>query len=146
MKSPILGKNVCGGWLLSLMLLVRSCQKIFEKSFVRLEKFANLKCGLASISGLGILSFRALPITASCDSPPRFLLLNFICCHGRPLLQCKRRVRIAFYTLYYETSVLIFCSYIEGVVRGYRNSLLTGQNYNNLVQCETIDGICLPHP
>lgn len=30
--------------------------------------------------------------------------------------------------------------YIEGVVRGYRNNLLTGQNYGNLTQCETIDG------
>lgn len=30
--------------------------------------------------------------------------------------------------------------YVEGIVRGYRNTLLTGQNYGNLVQCETIDG------
>jgi hypothetical protein len=30
--------------------------------------------------------------------------------------------------------------YIEGIVRGYRNGLLTGQNYSNLIQCETIDG------
>lgn len=30
--------------------------------------------------------------------------------------------------------------YIEGIVRGYRNGLLTGQNYSNLTQCETIDG------
>ena len=30
--------------------------------------------------------------------------------------------------------------YVEGIVRGYRNTLLTGQNYNNLTQCETIDG------
>lgn len=30
--------------------------------------------------------------------------------------------------------------YIEGIVRGYRNGLLTSQNYNNLTQCETIDG------
>ncbi|EHK99750.1 putative V-type proton ATPase subunit d [Glarea lozoyensis 74030] len=29
--------------------------------------------------------------------------------------------------------------YIEGIVRGYRNGLLTSNNYNNLVQCETID-------
>ncbi|KZF25279.1 ATPase, V0 complex, subunit D [Xylona heveae TC161] len=33
--------------------------------------------------------------------------------------------------------------YIEGVVRGYRNSLLTSQNYNNLTQCETIDDVRL---
>ncbi|KAI9756012.1 MAG: H(+)-transporting V0 sector ATPase subunit d [Chaenotheca gracillima] len=33
--------------------------------------------------------------------------------------------------------------YIEGIVRGYRNSLLTGQNYNNLTQCETIDDLKL---
>ena len=30
--------------------------------------------------------------------------------------------------------------YVEGIVRGYRNTLLTGTNYGNLVQCETIDG------
>lgn len=34
----------------------------------------------------------------------------------------------------------LLISYIEGVVRGYRNALLTSQNYNNLTQCETIDG------
>ena len=31
--------------------------------------------------------------------------------------------------------------YIEGIVRGYRNTLLTGQSYGNLTQCETIDGM-----
>jgi V-type H+-transporting ATPase subunit d len=35
-------------------------------------------------------------------------------------------------------------SYIEGIVRGYRNALLTSQNYSNLTQCETIDGISDP--
>jgi hypothetical protein len=30
--------------------------------------------------------------------------------------------------------------YVEGIVRGYRNTLLTGQAYGNLTQCETIDG------
>ncbi|KAL8736840.1 MAG: hypothetical protein Q9181_002283 [Wetmoreana brouardii] len=33
--------------------------------------------------------------------------------------------------------------YLEGIVRGYRNSLLTGQNYSNLTQCETIDDVKL---
>ncbi|KAK7517330.1 V0 complex, c/d subunit of ATPase [Phyllosticta citricarpa] len=33
--------------------------------------------------------------------------------------------------------------YIEGIVRGYRNSLLTSQNYGNLTQCETIDDVKL---
>lgn len=33
--------------------------------------------------------------------------------------------------------------YIEGIIRGYRNGLLTGQNYQNLVQCETIDDLKL---
>ncbi|KAF2864316.1 vacuolar ATP synthase subunit D1 [Piedraia hortae CBS 480.64] len=33
--------------------------------------------------------------------------------------------------------------YVEGIVRGYCNALLTGQNYNNLVQCETIDDVKL---
>ncbi|OJD12005.1 V-type proton ATPase subunit D [Emergomyces pasteurianus Ep9510] len=31
--------------------------------------------------------------------------------------------------------------YIEGLVRGYRNSLLTSQSYGNLTQCDTIDGM-----
>ncbi|CAG8202362.1 unnamed protein product [Penicillium nalgiovense] len=31
----------------------------------------------------------------------------------------------------------------EGIVRGYRNSLLSGQNYSNLTQCETIDDVKL---
>lgn len=31
--------------------------------------------------------------------------------------------------------------YLEGIVRGYRNTLLTSQQYNNLTQCETIDGM-----
>ena len=30
--------------------------------------------------------------------------------------------------------------YVEGIVRGYRNQLLTQQNYSNLTQCETVDG------
>ena len=30
--------------------------------------------------------------------------------------------------------------YLEGIVRGYRNSLLTSGNYSNLTQCETLDG------
>ncbi|KAK2787799.1 H(+)-transporting V0 sector ATPase subunit d [Onygenales sp. PD_12] len=33
--------------------------------------------------------------------------------------------------------------YIEGLVRGYRNSLLTAQNYGNLTQCDTIDDVKL---
>ncbi|MCJ1414410.1 H(+)-transporting V0 sector ATPase subunit d [Xylographa parallela] len=33
--------------------------------------------------------------------------------------------------------------YVEGIVRGYRNSLLTSQNYGNLTQCETIDDVKL---
>ncbi|KAJ5103565.1 ATPase V0/A0 complex subunit C/D [Penicillium argentinense] len=33
--------------------------------------------------------------------------------------------------------------YVEGIVRGYRNSLLSGQNYSNLTQCESIDDVKL---
>ncbi|RMZ92119.1 hypothetical protein DV736_g595, partial [Chaetothyriales sp. CBS 134916] len=33
--------------------------------------------------------------------------------------------------------------YVEGIVRGYRNALLTATNYNNLTQCETIDDVKL---
>jgi hypothetical protein len=38
----------------------------------------------------------------------------------------------------------VTAGYIEGIVRGYRNTLLTGQNYGNLTQCETIDGMAIP--
>merc|ERR1712000_192308 len=31
--------------------------------------------------------------------------------------------------------------YLEGIVRGYRNTLLTNTNYGNLTQCETIDDV-----
>ncbi|ETI25637.1 V-type proton ATPase subunit D [Cladophialophora carrionii CBS 160.54] len=31
--------------------------------------------------------------------------------------------------------------YLEGIVRGYRNTLLTGTNYGNLTQCETIEDV-----
>jgi len=40
----------------------------------------------------------------------------------------------------------VTAGYIEGIVRGYRNNLLTGQNYGNLTQCETIDGMQAPSP
>lgn len=39
----------------------------------------------------------------------------------------------------------VTAGYIEGIVRGYRNNLLTGQNYGNLTQCETIDGMHAPN-
>jgi vacuolar-type H+-ATPase subunit C/Vma6 len=38
------------------------------------------------------------------------------------------------------TSLTWTYSYIEGIVRGYRNALLTSVNYSNLTQCENIDG------
>ncbi|KAF2169327.1 hypothetical protein M409DRAFT_20551 [Zasmidium cellare ATCC 36951] len=33
--------------------------------------------------------------------------------------------------------------YVEGIVRGYRSALLSGQNYGNLTQCENIDDVKL---
>jgi len=33
--------------------------------------------------------------------------------------------------------------YLEGIVRGYRSALLTGQQYSNLTQCESIDDVKL---
>ena len=59
------------------------------------------------------------------------------CCHGRLVLQRQRRVHARRSFMNYRANYL---RYIEGIVRGYRNSLLTGQSYNNLTQCETIDG------
>ncbi|PSK54791.1 hypothetical protein B9Z65_3880 [Elsinoe australis] len=41
--------------------------------------------------------------------------------------------------LYYNVTA----GYIEGIVRGYRNTLLTSQAYGNLTQCETIDDVKL---
>lgn len=31
-------------------------------------------------------------------------------------------------------------SYLEGIIRGYRNGLLTSSNYANMTQCENVDG------
>lgn len=33
--------------------------------------------------------------------------------------------------------------FLEGVVRGHRSGLLTASDYNNLVQCETLEDIKL---
>ena len=32
--------------------------------------------------------------------------------------------------------------FLEGIVRGYKAGLLTQAQYNNLTQCETIEGVC----
>ncbi|KAF3152761.1 H(+)-transporting V0 sector ATPase subunit d [Orbilia oligospora] len=37
----------------------------------------------------------------------------------------------------------IHSGYVEGIVRGYRNSLLTSSNYSNLTQCETLEDLKL---
>lgn len=34
----------------------------------------------------------------------------------------------------------VSAGYLEGIVRGYKTGLLTQGNYNNLTQCETLDG------
>ena len=59
---------------------------------------------------------------------------------GGSLLQCQRRVRLLESVPCDLTNAN---SYVEGIVRGYRNTLLTSQNYSNLTQCETIDGMWL---
>lgn len=33
--------------------------------------------------------------------------------------------------------------FLEGIVRGYKAGLLTQTNYNNLTQCETLEGMHL---
>ena len=35
--------------------------------------------------------------------------------------------------------------FLEGIIRGYKAGLLTQNQYNNLTQCETIEGV-FPHP
>ena len=35
--------------------------------------------------------------------------------------------------------------FLEGIVRGYKAGLLTQNQYNNLTQCETIDGMQAPN-
>ena len=53
-------------------------------------------------------------------------------CH----LSCIKQ-RIEMEGLYFNVNG----GYVEGIVRGYRNTLLTGSNYGNLTQCESIDDI-----
>lgn len=101
---------------------------------------AKVRCSLASksaLSSLGSISQRR----RQSRSP---LVYNQYYFDGGPILQCERRVRRS-----YSSLILTRCTdsfrYVEGIVRGYRNSLLTGQNYNNLTQCENIDGMpCRP--
>lgn len=57
---------------------------------------------------------------------------------GGSLLQRQQRVRPMLYAG--ACRKLTQSSYLEGIVRGYRNGLLTTPAYNNLTQCETIDG------
>lgn len=33
--------------------------------------------------------------------------------------------------------------YLEGIVRGFKSGILTQTNYLNLIQCETIEGVCV---
>jgi V-type H+-transporting ATPase subunit d len=33
--------------------------------------------------------------------------------------------------------------YLEGLIRGFKSGLLTGTDYSNLVQCETLEGLKL---
>ena len=41
------------------------------------------------------------------------------------------------------TSFNIDNGYFEGLVRGYRSGILRRNDYHNLVECETLDGMCL---
>ena len=77
---------------------------------------------------------------------------------GGPLVQCQQWVCRFFSSYLFMRSVEEThadmlgvpsppCSYIEGIVRGYRNGLLTGTNYTNMTQCENIDGnLLFPRP
>jgi hypothetical protein len=38
------------------------------------------------------------------------------------------------------TTSQVNSGYLEGVVRGYKNSLLTQNNYHTLTQCENLEG------
>nr|POE46247.1 v-type proton atpase subunit d [Quercus suber] len=53
----------------------------------------------------------------------------------RATINCDLTMEGCFYN--------VSSGYIEGIVRGYRNTLLTGQSYSNLTQCETIDDVKL---
>jgi hypothetical protein len=61
--------------------------------------------------------------------------------HGGPFLQ--RQIRVCRLYRGRLTYLTLLNSYIEGIVRGYRNALLTSQNYSNLTQCENIDGMSM---
>jgi hypothetical protein len=78
---------------------------------------------------------RLLTAHLSLSSCPRLLIL---CHHGGCLLQRQLWVRLL--AVFESWRIADLCSYLEGIVRGYKNALLTNQNYSNLTQCETIDG------
>lgn len=105
-----------------------------------LQKKAEATCGCGLRNGLRHTASRELQLFLSQPHHSHFAH------HGRPFLQCEWRVSVSMFLAGQ------FCAnyprYVEGIVRGYRNSLLTGQNYSNLTQCESIDGrpICILLP
>lgn len=77
-------------------------------------------------------------------SQPHFILRQGTTGDLRPKLSQQRTI---YYQHYFSTMEGLFFNidygYVEGVVRGYRNGLLTGNQYINLTQCDTLQDLKL---
>ena len=84
-----------------------------------------------------------LPLPSHCDNTLPAIPLLYRARHGGGnvcTLPSKLRSGDTDQSRFYNVNN----GYVEGIVRGYRNTLLTGQSYGNLTQCETIDGALPP--
>jgi hypothetical protein len=136
MKSPIVLIESANALLL-LPSLLKLPSKLFRQNFARFEGYAS-QYKLSTISSpTSLRSLEHKHHYFLTQLLRNLAFLNSLHRYGGPVLQCEWRVRCEPY----RPKILVdHCRYIEGIVRGYRNSLLTGQNYSNLTQCETIDG------
>lgn len=90
-------------------------------------------------------SWRSLPGSSSNYAPGRGRgtwtpPCDGAACHCRYSIDILSSLSIRSFNMSEGLFFNVTSGYIEGIVRGYRNTLLTGQQYNNLTQCETIDG------
>ena len=111
----------------------------FLSSFAKFELWLGKICG--ECGGAYVMLSRGLSTCGIFGGCPqcRDRLPNFKIRNGGSVLQCEWRVSCR--EADYIPAILTLKSYVEGIVRGYRNGLLTSQNYSSLTQCDNIDGL-----
>lgn len=67
---------------------------------------------------------------------------------GGSLLQCTLFIIVSNRrdsTYAAQSTSQVDAGFLEGIVRGYKTGLLTQNQYNNLTQCESIEGARISH-